>query len=217
MARAMFRRCFWPPDTVMPRSPISVRSPSGNISRSDRKAQASMTLLYHSSSYSLPNRMLFLTDVFWIQADCGQKARVAPILAVPSVILISPARAESREVFPHPTVPITARSSFRPTVKVRLVSLKGSTAVRPPEPSSASFCAASVRPWFFSAAPFSGCLDSVLPLPSFSLVGTRSQVKDAFSTSIALSIVLSHSISSFCSSARMNSWIRPRAVQASVT
>ena len=49
-------------------------SPPGRMSRSARRAQASMTLLYLCALYSLPNRMLFFSVWFWIQACWGTYA-----------------------------------------------------------------------------------------------------------------------------------------------
>ena len=40
---ARLTRCFWPPERLIPLSPISVKSPSVRISKSDRRQQASTT------------------------------------------------------------------------------------------------------------------------------------------------------------------------------
>lgn len=40
MMVAYLKRAFWPPDSVTPRSPISVRSPEVSCLMSDSKAQA---------------------------------------------------------------------------------------------------------------------------------------------------------------------------------
>ena len=125
MARAMFNLCFCPPDTVIPRSPISVKSPLGNMSRSGRRAQASTTSLYHLRSYSLPNVMLSLTVAFWIQAYCGQKARLPAKVTLPPVLRISPANAPSRELLPEPTPPMIATSSLRPISRLMSLIEKG--------------------------------------------------------------------------------------------
>mmetsp|Transcript_19610 Transcript_19610/g.28309 ORF Transcript_19610/g.28309 Transcript_19610/m.28309 type:complete len:97 (-) Transcript_19610:2274-2564(-) len=67
-ARARATRCFWPPERLIPLSPISVMSPAGRMWRSGRRAQASSTTLYHSWSYGLPNRMLSRRVALRIQA-----------------------------------------------------------------------------------------------------------------------------------------------------
>mmetsp|Transcript_14646 Transcript_14646/g.43529 ORF Transcript_14646/g.43529 Transcript_14646/m.43529 type:complete len:129 (-) Transcript_14646:1293-1679(-) len=69
-ARAMATRCFWPPEIVMPRSPISVPSPAGNCSKSSARQHARRTLWYHASSISEPNRMFSRTVEFKICGDC---------------------------------------------------------------------------------------------------------------------------------------------------
>ena len=40
-ARAMAERCFWPPESVTPRSPTMVSKPCGNSSNSERMCAAS--------------------------------------------------------------------------------------------------------------------------------------------------------------------------------
>ena len=42
---------FCPPDKLIPFSPISVKSPASNISKSGFNSDNSITLLYFSSSY----------------------------------------------------------------------------------------------------------------------------------------------------------------------
>mmetsp|Transcript_27402 Transcript_27402/g.88491 ORF Transcript_27402/g.88491 Transcript_27402/m.88491 type:complete len:142 (+) Transcript_27402:2187-2612(+) len=49
-ALARATRCCWPPERVTPRSPTSVASPAGNVSRSASKAQAWMHRLNRASS-----------------------------------------------------------------------------------------------------------------------------------------------------------------------
>ena len=58
-ARAMVRRCFWPPDTLEPPCSIQVLYLSGKRSMNS-SAQASFATRMHSSSlaFSLPQRRL---------------------------------------------------------------------------------------------------------------------------------------------------------------
>mmetsp|Transcript_9065 Transcript_9065/g.19542 ORF Transcript_9065/g.19542 Transcript_9065/m.19542 type:complete len:140 (+) Transcript_9065:2116-2535(+) len=64
--------CFWPPERVTPRSPISVRScaaPSCSISA--LRQQASSTFSYLSCSKGRPNKMFSRSVVLMMNADCG--------------------------------------------------------------------------------------------------------------------------------------------------
>jgi len=52
-ALAKATRCFCPPDRVIPRLPIKVRSPLGRLDKSYVSEVASRTVSYHSSSTNL--------------------------------------------------------------------------------------------------------------------------------------------------------------------
>ena len=58
MARPIFTRCFCPPLNVMPRSPISVPSPScrARISPTSQPARKEMVRVYQETSRYLPPR-----------------------------------------------------------------------------------------------------------------------------------------------------------------
>mmetsp|Transcript_41831 Transcript_41831/g.119642 ORF Transcript_41831/g.119642 Transcript_41831/m.119642 type:complete len:105 (+) Transcript_41831:121-435(+) len=60
-ARAMATRCFCPPEIVIPRSPISVKSPAVNCLMSSSNEHAFKTCAYQFSSISEPNKMFSLT------------------------------------------------------------------------------------------------------------------------------------------------------------
>jgi hypothetical protein len=57
-------RTFWPPDRLIPLSPISVRSPSASDLKSSERSQAARTRSYFSLSYGAPNSMLSRTFIF---------------------------------------------------------------------------------------------------------------------------------------------------------
>mmetsp|Transcript_61307 Transcript_61307/g.179801 ORF Transcript_61307/g.179801 Transcript_61307/m.179801 type:complete len:80 (-) Transcript_61307:1717-1956(-) len=72
-ARARATRCFWPPERLMPRSPIMVWSPCGSTCMSARRAQASSTASYRfSSQVWVPPVMLSRSEAFRTQATCAQ-------------------------------------------------------------------------------------------------------------------------------------------------
>ncbi len=75
-ARASWIRCFWPPLKLIPRSPISVWSPKVHNSKSFFKAQAWITVSYHTRFIGAPNRILSSTLPLWIHADCATYAVV---------------------------------------------------------------------------------------------------------------------------------------------
>ena len=129
------------------------------MSRSCRKAQASTTASYQFLSYSLPKRIFSFTVVFWIQAYCGQKALVAPMVTLPVVLRMSPARAASKEDLPEPTPPMIATSSLRPIEKSRSWILNGSVSVSVLALSTPLFEVSTGFPAL--AAAFSACLTSL--------------------------------------------------------
>mmetsp|Transcript_24910 Transcript_24910/g.44299 ORF Transcript_24910/g.44299 Transcript_24910/m.44299 type:complete len:103 (+) Transcript_24910:66-374(+) len=72
-ARAIAKRCFWPPDIVMPRSPTWVMSPARKASKSCCRAHALTHLLYHASSISPPKMMFSFTVSFMQNAVLGER------------------------------------------------------------------------------------------------------------------------------------------------
>ena len=60
-------RTFWPPDKLIPFSPISVRSFPSKVSKSSLNWHKFRTLLYLTSSKGKENNMLFLIVSFCIQ------------------------------------------------------------------------------------------------------------------------------------------------------
>ena len=130
------------------------------------------SLLYHPSLKSLPNTIFCLTVAFCIQALWGQNARDAPKISCPAVLRISPASAAKSEVFPDPTLPMTAISSSRPTVKFISWSLKGSCSVSVlalsvPELSPPCPALAASFAFFFASFSIFFCLWPFDPFPPF--------------------------------------------------
>ena len=112
-ARAMATRCFCPPDSVIPRSPISVASPSGSADKSTSSWHALTTAAYRASSNGWPKRMFSLTVALRIQALCAAYATARPAgrATVPLTWTISPRMAAQRDDLPQPVAPTIATSS----------------------------------------------------------------------------------------------------------
>src|SRR5690606_18403793 len=83
MALAMLILAFCPPEIVIPRSPISVWSPLGRMLKSRGRAQAVMTVLYHSWSKGLAKTMLSA----YIVSRIFRMEDIQKILALNSSIL----------------------------------------------------------------------------------------------------------------------------------
>mmetsp|Transcript_10743 Transcript_10743/g.35641 ORF Transcript_10743/g.35641 Transcript_10743/m.35641 type:complete len:306 (-) Transcript_10743:725-1642(-) len=99
-------RAFWPPDTLIPFSPIWVMSPPGSMLRSDASAHASTTRWYHFSSMAPPNRMLARTVSDAMKGVCAAYATVPSMeKSASSCATISPSRAASTDDLPEPTLP----------------------------------------------------------------------------------------------------------------
>mmetsp|Transcript_31750 Transcript_31750/g.80970 ORF Transcript_31750/g.80970 Transcript_31750/m.80970 type:complete len:202 (-) Transcript_31750:1255-1860(-) len=106
-ARAMDTRCFWPPDSVTPRSPISVRSPLGRISRSGPSCAAVSAALYASGRSSPPISTFSCSVSFMIHADCATYATLPFTATSPVFLLMWPMSADSTLDLPLPTPPTT--------------------------------------------------------------------------------------------------------------
>mmetsp|Transcript_66312 Transcript_66312/g.158217 ORF Transcript_66312/g.158217 Transcript_66312/m.158217 type:complete len:216 (-) Transcript_66312:882-1529(-) len=113
-ARARATRCFCPPERLMPRSPMAVWSPSGNTSRSERRAQASRTASYRSS-WSIAAELVILSRnvALRIQAFCAQYPTVPVRHTLPSsgAMGSSPNMAYNNPDFPAPVFPRITISS----------------------------------------------------------------------------------------------------------
>lgn len=124
---------------------------------------------------------------------------------------MSPASADSRELLPLPTLPMTAMSSPRPISKLRSWSLNGSLSA--PEPLPVVLF--SELPWGCSCPLTPRAVSPCFPWPSddevFSHVKSAPCISRAFSPSGLLTT------SSTCSSASKNSSMRLSEDQASVT
>mmetsp|Transcript_12052 Transcript_12052/g.29439 ORF Transcript_12052/g.29439 Transcript_12052/m.29439 type:complete len:282 (-) Transcript_12052:289-1134(-) len=111
-ARASDTRCFCPPDSVTPRSPISVMSPAARRSMSVRRQHASRTLPYRTGSYAFPNSMLSRRVAFSMNATWLAYATSPPTsIVVRGEMAISPMMAFIIVLFPPPTGPTTASIS----------------------------------------------------------------------------------------------------------
>ena len=125
-ARAMAVRCFCPPDSVMPFSPISVRSPRGNSATSLPRQAHSSARAYASSSSARPNSTLSLSESDCTHATCATYEVVPAITGAPrragvpsgaSQPCISPSSALMSADLPEPTGPTTTVSSPFRSVK----------------------------------------------------------------------------------------------------
>ena len=108
--------CFWPPDKLIPFSPISVESPPGKIFKSDLNAHASITFSYNFEFAIFPNRIFSLTEAFCIQACCGTYAILPFTLTLPEHFSSSPKIDETKEDLPEPTVPRLRPANCQQTI-----------------------------------------------------------------------------------------------------
>mmetsp|Transcript_26835 Transcript_26835/g.85375 ORF Transcript_26835/g.85375 Transcript_26835/m.85375 type:complete len:221 (+) Transcript_26835:278-940(+) len=130
-ARARLIRAFCPPETLTPRSPISVRSDAGRMARSETSAQARRVRLYRSSSKSDSKRMFSRTVRFMIKGSCVQSATAPLTTMVPATARMSPSIPDMSELLPSPIRPTIPTSSPRLIEKERSRSENGALSVVP--------------------------------------------------------------------------------------
>eukprot|EP00760_Papus_ankaliazontas_P013948 PhM_4_TR15927/c0_g1_i1/m.43480 len=107
-ARAKATRCFWPPERLIPRSPISVWSEAVSWCKSAISCESLMTSMYFFSSKGMPIKMLSRSVAFMIQASCATRA-VRPLMttSLPSLTMASPDMSEISVDLPLPVGPMT--------------------------------------------------------------------------------------------------------------
>mmetsp|Transcript_43923 Transcript_43923/g.110237 ORF Transcript_43923/g.110237 Transcript_43923/m.110237 type:complete len:243 (+) Transcript_43923:2157-2885(+) len=116
-ALASATRCFWPPDRLMPFSPISVSSPAASALRSCVSPHADRVAWYSSGSSGRPARTLSRRILFWIHGSWLVYATVPCTDTSPLVLMDSPRMDCSSVLLPLPTSPTTTTSSPAFTVK----------------------------------------------------------------------------------------------------
>ena len=119
MALAREIRDFYPPEMLWPISPSFVWSPLGIAVKSSSKQQAQHTFSYLCLSFLRPKRIFYSAVPVTIRGSYSASTISFDfyIKSVPDSIGISPRIAIKRDVFPEPTVPITA--NFYPCVSLR--------------------------------------------------------------------------------------------------
>eukprot|EP00965_Chrysotila_dentata_P037539 1248734-Pleurochrysis_carterae.AAC.1 len=140
-ARAIEMRAFCPPDTVTPRSPISVSSPFGRLAKSASSAHAATTRLYHSASNgrestTFSRRVALSTHAPWGTYPTGPAPRSTAMW--PRLARISPSSSCSSELLPLPTSPRTNVSLPRGIRMLMFRSAKTSDASPDPVETTAS-------------------------------------------------------------------------------
>jgi hypothetical protein len=118
MALAKLTRCLWPPLKLMPRSPISVISPSTIKLKSRSNAHTLITFLYFFSSNGNPNMILSRKFMLSSHASCGTYAMDPLTSQSPSSCRIWRSSAASNDDLPDPTSPTIAKILPRCAVKL---------------------------------------------------------------------------------------------------
>ena len=137
MESVLTSRCFSPPLTLAPLVPIV--SSDGCELRNSRKAHASMTFWYHTSSCgthlnAFSRAVRFSSQAVWLQYDIP----IPPTWILPAVGWTSPRIALSSKDFPEPTAPVIAICC--PLVTFILMSFKIVSASQP----RFAFCIATI-------------------------------------------------------------------------
>mmetsp|Transcript_17840 Transcript_17840/g.55378 ORF Transcript_17840/g.55378 Transcript_17840/m.55378 type:complete len:500 (+) Transcript_17840:535-2034(+) len=198
-ARARATRCFCPPDRLMPRSPMAVKSDAESCLRSSISCDAMTVSMYHSSSKVWPKVMFSRTVAFWIHASCGTKA-MGPLCTTrdPSVTSASPTIAETSVDLPEAVGPMTMVSLPFGMLRDTSSRMRGraGTSLTSDAPSLAKLFGGG-PPSFASFLTFSAS-------PS-----TVTSCSRTAASSLALSACLTNSLRSALSS---TAWMRPREI-----